>query len=71
MVSIKKHTKPLTKREIQVLRLIAQGFTTKEISSLLAITSETVYTYRKRIKNKLNVRNCYEAVYQITKLDFI
>ena len=71
MVGINENITPLTKRELQVLKLIAQGLSTKEISSSLGITFNTVETYRKRIQKKLNVRNCTEAVYHMTKLNIL
>lgn len=61
----------LTIREFEILKLIAKGYTTKEISSMLKISHHTVETYRKSIQIKLNVKNCTEAVYKVTKLQLI
>lgn len=47
---------PLTARERQVLKLIAEGKTSKEIGELLFISVHTVHNHRKNIKNKLNLR---------------
>lgn len=47
---------PLTAREKQVLQLIAEGKTSKEIGALLFISVHTVHSHRKNIKNKLDVR---------------
>jgi two-component system, NarL family, response regulator NreC len=46
---------PLTSRERQVLQLIAESKTTKEIAALLAISVKTVETYRSRIMEKLGI----------------
>lgn len=46
---------PLTPRERQVLQLIAESKTTKEIAALLEISVKTVETYRSRIMEKLNI----------------
>lgn len=46
---------PLTPRERQVLQLIAESKTTKEIASLLGISVKTVETYRSRIMDKLEI----------------
>jgi two-component system response regulator NreC len=46
---------PLTPRERQVLQLIAESKTTKEIAVLLAISVKTVETYRSRIMEKLGI----------------
>ncbi len=49
--------KILTKREREVLQLIAEGKTTKEIAHLLEVSIKTVETHRQQIMNKLNVRS--------------
>jgi DNA-binding NarL/FixJ family response regulator len=46
---------PLTPRERQVLQLIAESKTTKEIAALLGISVKTVETYRSRIMDKLEI----------------
>ena len=43
----------LTRREQEIVRLIAEGKSNKEISSLLAISVRTVETYRSRLMLKL------------------
>lgn len=47
----------LTPRELEVLRLMAQGQRTKEISATLDISVKTVETYRSRIMLKLGIDN--------------
>ncbi len=47
----------LSERELQVLRLIAKGEKTKVIASALALSVNTVATYRRRIYDKLGVRS--------------
>ena len=47
----------LTKREKEVLKLIAKEFTTKEIASQLFLSKHTIESYRKNLISKLNVRN--------------
>lgn len=44
-------------RERQVLQLVAEGKTTKEIGSLLGITLKTAESHRTHIMDKLGVRN--------------
>lgn len=46
---------PLTPREREVLQLIAEGKTMKEIAMILEISSNTVESHRARIMNKLNI----------------
>jgi two-component system response regulator DevR len=54
----------LNGRELQVLRLIAQGLTNKEIGEQLSLSENTVKGYVKEILAKLGVRNRVEAVLQ-------
>jgi DNA-binding NarL/FixJ family response regulator len=48
---------PLTARERQVLQLIAEGYTTKEISHLMTITVRTGESHRASLMEKLNIHN--------------
>jgi DNA-binding NarL/FixJ family response regulator len=52
----------LTRREIDVVRQIAQGNTYREIAEALAISEKTVATYRERASEKLGVRSRAELV---------
>jgi DNA-binding NarL/FixJ family response regulator len=47
----------LTPRELQVLRLVAEGKTSKEIAVLLDLGLETVRSYRKTMMKKIGVNN--------------
>jgi len=53
---------PLTPREREVIRLIAEGATTKEIAARLAISPKTAQAHRENLKLKLNVRSTAEIV---------
>ena len=48
---------PLTVRECQVVKLISEGKTSKEIAELLFISSRTVEHHHARLKKKLNVKS--------------
>ncbi|WP_188189449.1 response regulator [Nonomuraea sp. SYSU D8015] len=53
---------PLTERERQVLRLIAEGYSNDEIGGLLAIAESTAKTHVKRILAKIGARDRAQAV---------
>ena len=48
---------PLTPRELQVMRHIAEGRSSKEIAAMLDLSLETVRGYRKNLMRKLQVNN--------------
>ncbi len=54
--------KGLTKRELDVTNLVAQGFTNREISEKLQISSHTVKNYLFRIFDKLGISSRVELV---------
>jgi DNA-binding NarL/FixJ family response regulator len=50
----------LTKREKEILKLIAQGLTDKEIAEKVFLSALTVITHRKNILSKLGLKNKVE-----------
>jgi len=52
----------LTERERQVLKLIAEGFSTKMIASQLKISINTVETHRRHLLEKLDAKNSMELI---------
>lgn len=50
----------LTDREREVLQLIAEGESTKEIASHLSVSSKTIESHRRQVMGKLNIRNVAE-----------
>lgn len=56
--SIHEHNQPLlTRREIEVLKLIAEGLTNQEIADKLFVSASTVDSHRKNLISKLQVKN--------------
>lgn len=56
-----KHT-PLTKRELEVLRMLADGKTSKEIGLITETSVKTVDACRRRIMQKLDINSIAELV---------
>ncbi len=56
------NTLQLTKREIEVIKLIAEGLTSQDIADKLFISSRTVDTHRRNLLQKLNVKNTAELI---------
>jgi len=53
---------PLSPRERQVLQLIAEGKTTKEVASVLGISVKTAVSHRTRIMEKLDIHETASLV---------
>jgi LuxR family maltose regulon positive regulatory protein len=60
-------TSSLSRREEQVLDLVAQGRTNEEVAGLLFISPVTVKAHLRHIYEKLGVRNRVEAAARLTK----
>ncbi len=52
----------LTKREQEILRYIADGFSAKEIASMLFIGESTVVTHKRNLLSKFEVKNVAELI---------
>lgn len=50
-------THPLSNREKQILQLVAEGFSTREIAGKLGLSVRTVDNHRTNIMRKLNLHN--------------
>ncbi|MFQ5340878.1 MAG: response regulator [Anaerolineae bacterium] len=53
---------PLTRRETEVLQLIAQGYTNRQVAETLTISVRTVETHRANLMDKLGLRSRVELV---------
>lgn len=61
----------LTPRESQVLKLLAEGYSNKEMAEKLAISPETVKDYLNGVYRKLNVRDRLAAVNEARSLGLV
>src|SRR5262245_23152741 len=52
----------LTDRELEVFRLIGEGYSTRQIAGQLHLSVRTVEAYREYIKSKLGLKNATELV---------
>jgi len=58
---INESIKALTKRELEILRLVAEGLTNEEIGKKIFISEKTVKTHLTNIFDKLKVNNRFKA----------
>jgi DNA-binding CsgD family transcriptional regulator len=61
----------LTRREKQILRLIALGQSTPEIANALNISGTTAATHRRNLRNKLNAQSNYDITRFAQAFDLI
>ena len=52
----------LSDRELEIFRLISEGYKASQIATKLFLSSKTIETYRSRIKEKLNLPNAAELL---------
>ena len=58
---LKKHK--LSKREVEIIRMVCQNMRTKEIAERLYLSEFTIYTHRKNIMRKLEIGDSTLALY--------
>ena len=62
---------PLTKREVEILRLIAGGYSNREIAEALGTAEGTIKNHASSILSKLGVRDRTRAVLKALELGYI
>ena len=62
---------PLTEREEEILRMVAQGMTNREIAQKLYLAEGTVKNYISTILNKIGVRDRTQAALKAQKMGLI
>jgi len=61
----------LSKRELEVLQLIAEGLSNQEIAALLFVSLNTIKTHSSRIFEKLDVKRRTQAIEKAKRLNLI
>lgn len=61
----------LTPREVEILRLLAEGRTSREIGDLLGVATKTVQNHRTRILEKLGARTTAGLVHHAVRLGLV
>lgn len=61
----------LSNKETEVLGLISEGLTTKEIAAKLFVSTRTIETHRANILKKLEVKNTAELIKKAAKINLI
>jgi two-component system response regulator NreC len=61
----------LTKREKEIVGLVAEGYKNREVAEKLGISVKTVETHRANIMNKLALRNLAQLIYYAIKTGMV
>ncbi len=61
-VLTKEHVIAITEREIEIIQLLSEGYSSKEIGEQLLISKHTVDTHRRNMARKLDLRNSYQLI---------
>jgi len=66
-----ENTHPLTRREMEVLRLVADGMSNQEIAADLVLSGHTVHRHVANVLGKLGVSSRTAAVAQAARLGLL
>lgn len=61
----------VSKREKEIILLLAQGLTTKQIGHKLNISPTTVISHSNNVRAKLNCKNCPELIYRASQIGLL
>ena len=61
-ISVQENTGSITDREVEIVRLLSNGYNSKEIGDMLFISEHTVNTHRRNMVRKLDLRNSYQLI---------
>ena len=66
-----ENTHPLTRREMEVLRLVAEGMSNQQIAASLVLSEHTVHRHVANVLGKLGVSSRTAAVAEAARLDLL
>lgn len=61
----------ITKRELEVIKLIMKGYSSQQIAETLHISIRTVDTHRANLMQKMEVKNSIELINKVTELNLL
>jgi DNA-binding CsgD family transcriptional regulator len=64
----RKGDSELSAREKEIVKLLASGYSTRDIASGLELSDETVKTHRKNIHRKLRTHSVVELIIKVRDL---
>ncbi len=70
-VGLRSQVEPLTQREQEIVCLIAQGNTSKEIAEQLGLQTKTVQNYRARVMEKLGLKTIAQLVRYALRMGWV
>lgn len=70
MIAIERKVR-ITEREQEVLELLSRGLTTKEIANELFLSTHTVESHKKNMKEKLSAKNVIDLVVNALRSELI
>lgn len=68
---VQPHAVPLTPRQVEILKLLASGKSTKEIAFELGLSAKTVETHRAQIMERLNIRDLPRLVLYAVRMGLV
>ena len=70
-VSVREPLEKLTRRQIEVLRLVAKGYRTREIAKELRLSVKTVESHRGQLMKRLGVRDVVSLVHYAMRVGLV
>lgn len=58
-------------REVEVLQLISQGLTVKEIANILFLSTHTIISHKKNLVEKFDARNSIDLIVKAIRMNII